>query len=59
MARTAQVSMWSAASPAKPKEFLDMKVKWKQQIARLIPALTAVAAVVLTIGAHADSVKWG
>ncbi len=36
-----------------------MKVKWKQYIARLIPAATAVAAVVLTIGAHADSVKWG
>lgn len=36
-----------------------MKVKWKQQIARLIPVATAIAAVVLTIGAHADSVKWG
>ncbi len=36
-----------------------MKVKWKQQIARLIPALTAIAAVVLTIGAHADNVRWG
>jgi hypothetical protein len=42
-----------------PKEPSNMKVKWKQQIARLIPAATAIAAVVLTIGAHADSVKWG
>jgi len=36
-----------------------MKVKWKQQIARLIPAATAVATVVLTVGVHTASVKWG
>ena len=36
-----------------------MKVKWKHIVARLIPAATMVAAVVVTIGAHADSVKWG
>ncbi len=35
-----------------------MKVKWKQQVARLIPAATMVAALVATIGAHAGSVKW-
>jgi hypothetical protein len=35
-----------------------MKVKWKQSIARLIPAATAVAALVLTTGVHAYSVKW-
>ena len=35
-----------------------MKVKWKKNIARLIPAATAVAAVVLTIGGQAGSVKW-
>jgi len=36
-----------------------MKVKWKQQIARLIPAATAVAAAVLTVGVSTASVKWG
>jgi hypothetical protein len=36
-----------------------MKVKWKQFIARLIPVATTVAALVVTIGAHAGSVKWG
>jgi len=36
-----------------------MKVKWKQQIARLIPAATAIATVVLAISAHPASVKWG
>jgi hypothetical protein len=36
-----------------------MNVKWKQLIARLIPAATMVAAAIVTISAHADSVKWG
>jgi hypothetical protein len=36
-----------------------MKVKWRQCVARLIPAATMVAALVVTIGAHADNVKWG
>ena len=34
-----------------------MNVKWKQIVARLIPAATMVAAVV-TIAAHTASVKW-
>jgi hypothetical protein len=33
----------------------DMKVKWKQQVARLVPAATLVA-LVATIGA---GVMWG
>lgn len=36
-----------------------MKVKWKQIAARLIPAATAIAALVVTIGARVDNVKWG
>jgi hypothetical protein len=36
-----------------------MKVKWKQTVARIVPFATMVAAVVLTIGSHADNVKWG
>lgn len=36
-----------------------MKVKWKQVVARLIPAATFAAAVVVTISNHAGSVKWG
>ena len=36
-----------------------MKVKWRQCVARLIPAATMVAAVVATIGVHTASVKWG
>jgi hypothetical protein len=36
-----------------------MKVKWKHYIARLIPAATTVAALVLTTGAHAANVRWG
>ncbi len=36
-----------------------MKVKWKKCIARLIPAATTVAALVVTIGARAGNVKWG
>jgi hypothetical protein len=40
------------------KEPFDMKVKWKQIVARAIPAATMVAAVVLTISSQAGSVKW-
>ncbi len=36
-----------------------MKVKWRKCAARLIPAATMVAALVVTIGANAGSVKWG
>ena len=36
-----------------------MKVKWKKSVARLVPAATMVAAVVVTISGHASSVKWG
>ncbi len=36
-----------------------MKVKWKQHVARLIPAATMVAAAVVAISAGAGSVKWG
>ena len=36
-----------------------MKVKWKSLVARLFPAMTAVATLVLAIGAHTNgSVKW-
>ena len=45
--------------PVQRKEASRMKVKWKHIVARLIPAATMVAALVVTIGAHADSVKWG
>jgi len=46
-------------TPCLPEGTIDMKVKWKHHIARLIPAATMVAAVVATIGAQASSVKWG
>jgi hypothetical protein len=36
-----------------------MKVKWKQIVARIIPAATIAAALFVTISSHADSVKWG
>jgi hypothetical protein len=36
-----------------------MKTKWKQIVARVIPAATIAAALFVTISAHADSVKWG
>jgi hypothetical protein len=36
-----------------------MKVKWKHCVARLIPAATMVAALIVTISSHAGSVKWG
>ncbi len=36
-----------------------MKVKWKQIAARVLPVATMAAAVVVSIAAHADSVKWG
>ena len=36
-----------------------MKIKWKQIVARLIPATTMVAAVVVSIAAHTGNVKWG
>jgi hypothetical protein len=36
-----------------------MQVKWKQNVARLIPAVTMVAALVVTISNHTGSVKWG
>jgi hypothetical protein len=36
-----------------------MKVKWKKNVARLIPVATMVAAAVVTIAGHAGSVKWG
>ena len=36
-----------------------MKVKWKQHVARLIPAVTMVAAVVVGLSASGGSVKWG
>ena len=36
-----------------------MQVKWKQIVARLIPAATMVAAVVVTIAGQTGSVKWG
>jgi hypothetical protein len=36
-----------------------MKVKWKRVIARILPAATMVAAVVVTIAGHTDNVKWG
>lgn len=36
-----------------------MKVKWKSQVARILPALTAVATLVVAISAHTNgSVKW-
>ena len=41
------------------KETSQMKVKWKQIVARLIPAATMVAALVVSIAGHTDSVKWG
>jgi hypothetical protein len=36
-----------------------MNVKWKQIVARLIPAATAAAAVIVAISGHTGSVKWG
>ncbi len=36
-----------------------MKVKWKQHVARLIPAATMVAGVVVAVSAVGGSVKWG
>ena len=36
-----------------------MKVKWKQTVARLIPAATMVAGVVVAASAFGGSVKWG
>ena len=44
--------------PVLRKETFGMKVKWKQQVARLIPATTMVAAAVVAISAYAGSVKW-
>ena len=35
-----------------------MKVKWKKNVARLVPATTTIAAVVLAV-ARTASVKWG
>jgi hypothetical protein len=35
-----------------------MKVKWKKIVARLIPAATVAAAVVVAISTHTGSVKW-
>lgn len=36
-----------------------MKVKWKQHVARLVPAATMVAAVLVGLSGLGGSVKWG
>ena len=47
-----------SACPANTKEPCDMKVKWKKTVARLVPATTMIAAVVVAV-ARTASVKWG
>jgi hypothetical protein len=36
-----------------------MQVKWKKHVARLIPAATMVAAVIVGLSGRGGSVKWG
>jgi hypothetical protein len=59
VARTAEAPVVECPTcPANTKEPCDMKVKWKKNVARLVPATTMIAAVVVAV-ARTASVKWG